>query len=312
MGWNISDIPDLSGRTYLVTGATSGLGLETAKALAGAGGQVVLAGRAPDRISAAQRQIPRDTASMVLDLADLDSVHRAADLLPVDSLDVLINNAGVMAPPLGRTVDGFETQIGTNHLGHFALTGLLLPRIPVETDRARVVTVSSGAHRMGRIDPADLNYEHRKYSPWAAYGQSKLANLLFMAELHRRAGAAGWSLRSVAAHPGYAATNLQLAGPAFANNPIGRPLTRLMNAVAGQSAESGARPQLYAATMPDVVGADYFGPDRLFESRGAPTRVDRSEAAKDASTARALWEASEALTGVRYPTPTSRPNSSTS
>ena len=190
MGWNITDIPDLSGRTFLVTGANSGLGFETAKALAGAGGQVVLAGRSREKIGAAQRQIPQDTLALELDLSDLASVHAAAESLPVASLDVLVNNAGVMAPPLGRTADGFETQIGTNHLGHFALTGLLLPRMPIDGGDARVVTVSSGAHRMGSVDVDDLNYERRKYSSWPAYGQSKLANLLFMAELDRRAHAA--------------------------------------------------------------------------------------------------------------------------
>ncbi len=310
MGWNLSDIPDLTGRTFLVTGANSGLGFETAKALAGAGGDVVLAGRSPAKLSQAQLQIPQETLALPVDLADLDSVRAAAESLPVDRLDVLINNAGVMAPPLGRTAEGFETQIGTNHLGHFALTGLLLPRMPVTDGDARVVTVSSGAHRMGTIDLDDLNYEHRKYSSWSAYGQSKLANLLFMAELDRRARAAGWTLKSVAAHPGYAATNLQFAGPAMAHNAIGKQLTRLMNAVVGQSAQSGARPQLYAASMPGVQGGEYFGPDRLFESRGAPTRVDRSAAAKDEQTAERLWDLSEELTGVHYETV--RPNSSTS
>jgi len=310
MGWNITDIPDLTGRTFLVTGATSGLGFETAKALAGAGGQVVLAGRSPAKLADAQRSIPHPTLSVALDLADLASVHAAAQDLPVPTLDVLVNNAGVMAPPLGRTADGFETQIGTNHLGHFALTALLLPRMPVDGGDARVVTVSSGAHRMGAVDLDDLNYEHRRYSPWPAYGQSKLANLLFMAELDRRARAQGWSLRSVAAHPGYAATNLQFAGPAMAHNFVGRQLTRVMNAVIGQSAASGAWPQLYAATMPDVRGGEYFGPDGPFESRGAPKRVDRSRAAQDTRIAAQLWDLSEELTGVHYDTV--RPNSSTS
>ncbi len=310
MGWNITDIPDLTGRTFLVTGANSGLGFETAKALAGAGGQVVLAGRSSAKLSEAQAQIPQDTLALELDLADLASVHKAAENLPVETLDVLVNNAGVMAPPLGRTTDGFETQIGTNHLGHFALTGLLLPRMPIGGGDARVVTVSSGAHRMGSIDLDDLNYEHRRYSAWPAYGQSKLANLLFMAELDRRARAAGWTLRSVAAHPGYAATNLQFAGPKYAHNPVGKQITRVMNAVMGQSATSGARPQLYAATMPDVLGGEYFGPDGLMESRGAPKRVDRTAAAKDQATATRLWDLSEELTGVHYETV--RPNSSTS
>lgn len=311
MGWNIEDIPDISGRTYLITGATSGLGFESAKALAEAGGNVILAGRSAQRLSDAQQQIEPETQSLLLDLADLDSVHKAADNLPVDHLDVLMNNAGVMAPPLGRTEDGFETQIGTNHLGHFALTGLLLPRMDVGDEQTRVVTVSSGAHRMGGIDVDDLNYEHRKYSAWSAYGQSKLANLAFMAELDRRARAADWQVRSVAAHPGFAATNLQFAGPKMAHNPVGKQLTRLMNAVGGQSAQSGARPQLYAATMDDVRGGEYFGPSGPFESRGAPTRVGRSSQAQDPRVAGRLWDLSEELTGVRYDF-TVRPNSSTS
>lgn len=308
MGWNITDIPDQSGLTILVTGATSGLGYESAKALAAAGADVILAGRSPERLQKAQAQIPQETRLLVMDLADLDSVRRAADA--VDTLDVLINNAGVMAPPFGRTADGFETQIGTNHLGHFALTGWLLPKLA--SRHARVVTVSSSAHRMGSIDLADLNYDHRRYSAWPAYGQSKLANLLFAAELDRRAKRAGSRLRSVAAHPGWAATNLQFAGPSVAHNPIGKLVTKLMNAVVAQSAESGARPQLYAATMPDVQGGEYYGPDGLFESRGAPKRVGRTSAAKDEATAAALWDLSEELTGVQYAFTTSRPNSSTS
>ncbi len=311
MGWNIEDIPDIAGRSYLITGATSGLGFESAKALAEAGGDVILAGRSTERLAQAQRSINRETQSLLVDLADLDSVRKAADNLPVEQLDVLVNNAGIMAPPLGRTQDGFETQIGTNHLGHFALTALLLPRMDPSSDQSRVVTVSSGAHRMGRMDLDDLNYEHRKYSAWQAYGQSKLANLLFMAELDRRSRAADWHLRSVAAHPGFAATNLQFAGPKIAHNPVGRQLTKLMNAVAGQSAQSGARPQLYAATMDDVRGGEYFGPSGPFESRGAATRVGRSSQAQDARTAAMLWDLSEDLTGVRYDF-TDRPNSSTS
>jgi NAD(P)-dependent dehydrogenase (short-subunit alcohol dehydrogenase family) len=308
MGWKIKDIPDCSGITFLITGATSGLGLEAAKALAAAGGDVILAGRSAQRLDAAQQQIPQATRTLIVDLADLDSVRQAA--ADVDHLDVLMNNAGIMAPPLGRTKDGFETQIGTNHLGHFALTGLLLPKMPVNGGTSRVVTVASMAHKMGAIDLGDLNYEHRKYSAWPAYGQSKLANLLFAAELDRRARAAGWGLRSVAAHPGFSSTNLQFAGPSIAHNPIGKAGTKLTNLIMAQSAESGARPQLYAATMPGVRGGEYYGPSGLFETRGAPKKVGRTSAAQDEAMAAGLWSVSEELTGVIYPT--SVPNSSTS
>lgn len=306
----MTDIPDQSGLTILVTGATSGLGFESAKALAAAGADVILAGRSPERLQSAQSQIPQETRLLLVDLGDLASVREAAGR--VDHVDVLINNAGVMAPPFGRTADGFETQIGTNHLGHFALTGLLLPKMPVASRDARVVTVSSSAHRMGAIDLEDLNYDHRRYLAWSAYGQSKLANLLFAAELDRRAQAAGWRLRSMAAHPGWASTNLQFAGPAMAHNPVGKLITRLMNTLVAQSAESGARPQVYAATMPDVLGGQYYGPDGLFESRGAPKKVGRTGAARDEAVAAALWDLSEELTGVTYAFATSRPNSSTS
>ena len=298
MGWTFKDIPDQSGLTFLITGATSGLGLESAKAIAAHGGDVILAGRSVEKLAEAQRAIPQSTRTLVVDLADLASIHDAA--ASVERLDVLMNNAGIMAPPKGQTKDGFETQIGTNHLGHFALTGLLLPKMPVDSDASRVVTVSSTAHRMGRIDVADLNYEHRKYQNWSAYGQSKLANLLFAAELDRLATEAGWKLRSVAAHPGFSNTNLQFAGPSIAHNPVGKIGTKLMNLVMAQSAESGARPQVYAATMPDVRGGEYFGPDGFQETRGAPKRVGRTDAAKDMAVAQALWARSEELTGVHY------------
>jgi NAD(P)-dependent dehydrogenase (short-subunit alcohol dehydrogenase family) len=298
MGWTFTDIPDQSGLTFLITGATSGLGLESAKAIAAHGGDVILAGRSADRLAAAQREIPQETRTLILDLADLASVRDAA--ASVDHLDVLMNNAGIMAPPKGQTKDGFETQIGTNHLGHFALTGLLLPKMPVDSDASRVVTVSSMAHRMGSIDVSDLNYENRRYQNWSAYGQSKLANLLFAAELDRLAREAGWKLRSVAAHPGFSNTNLQFSGPSIAHNPVGKLGTKVMNLLMAQSAQSGARPQVYAATMPDVRGGEYFGPDGLRETRGAPKRVGRSDAAKDQAVAEALWARSEELTGVHY------------
>ena len=303
--WSPADAPLLTGRTALVTGATSGLGLETVVALAGRGARVLVAGRDEARTTSA---VQRATAGadhggsaepLHLDLASLASVNACvADVSSrVDALDILVNNAGVMAPPFGTTEDGFETQIGTNHLGHFALTAGLLPLLEASA-APRVVNVSSTAHRMGSIHPDDLHYARRSYSAWPAYGASKLANLLFTTELQRRATAAGSSLLVAAAHPGYAATNLQLSGPKYAQSVIGRAVTKAMNAVMGQSAAAGALPQIYAATMPDVAGDEYFGPDGLGETRGGPTRVGRSDAAKDAVMARRLWDVSTEQTSA--------------
>lgn len=297
--WSPADAPLLVDRTALVTGATSGLGLQTAIALAGLGARVLVAGRDEARTASAVERTAAAAANggsaqgVPLDLASLKSVRAAVDDVSTrtDVLDILVNNAGVMAPPFGRTVDGFETQIGTNHLGHFALTAGLMPLL-LACGGPRVVTVSSGAHRMGSIHPDDLHYEHRSYSAWPAYGASKLANLLFTSELARRASAAGSPLVAVAAHPGYAATNLQYAGPRLAQNFVGRTLVRAMNTVMGQSAADGALPQVYAATMPDVQADEYFGPDGIGESRGGPTRVGRSDAAKDEVMARRLWDVS--------------------
>jgi NAD(P)-dependent dehydrogenase (short-subunit alcohol dehydrogenase family) len=224
-----------------------------------------------------------------LDLADLASVRAFAE--GIDAVDVLINNAGVMAVPQARTADGFEMQFGTNHLGHFALTGLLLPQI---TDR--VVTLSSGAHRMGHIDVDDLNWTRRRYQAWGAYGQSKLANLMFALELQRRLSAHGSTVRSVAAHPGYAATELQ--------SHTGTSFDRLMaigNRVVAQSADMGAMPSLYAATVPDLPGGSYVGPGGLLELRGHPRVVGSTKAARDERVAARLWELSEQLTDVHYP-----------
>ena len=298
--WTADDIGDLTGTTVVITGANSGLGLTSAEALAEHGATVIMAGRNPLKLSEAAASVGGPATSTVrLDLADLESVRRAADEIAeqADRIDVLMNNAGVMAPPLSRTKDGFELQIGTNHLGHFALTGLLLPLLHHEA--ARVVNVSSTAHTMGAMDLDDLNYEQRKYSAWSAYGQSKLANLLFTAELDRRAAAAGWDLLATAAHPGYAATNLQFSGPGYAQNPIGKGLSWLGNLVLAQSAEAGAWPQLYAAVAP-VQGDDYIGPTGFRGMRGHPGQADRTGAARDEDTARQLWELSEELTGVTY------------
>jgi NAD(P)-dependent dehydrogenase (short-subunit alcohol dehydrogenase family) len=281
-------MPDQSGRTFVVTGANSGIGLSAARELAASGAHVVLAVRDTVKGEAAAAGLNGDPEVRALDLADLASVRAFAQGLD-RNIDVLINNAGVMATPHRTTADGFEMQLGTNHLGHFALTGLLLARI-----QDRVLTISSGAHRMGRINFDDLQSE-RSYRRWPAYGQSKLANLLFMYELQRRLDAAGSPLRSVAAHPGWAATNLQFHTESFQDRIMG-----LVNRIFAQSGEQGAWPTLYAATTPDLPGGSYVGPDGFLEQRGNPKLVGSSAAARDDDTARRLWEVSEALTGVRY------------
>src|SRR4051794_36837800 len=285
--WTAQDLPDQSGRTVVITGANSGIGRAAAKAVAGAGARVVLAVRDVAKGEAAG--VPGAEVRQ-LDLADLASVRGFADAWEGD-IDVLVNNAGVMAVPEERTADRFELQIGTNHLGHFALTNLVLARI---TDR--VVTVSSGAHRMGRIDLEDLNWRTRSYDRWKAYGQAKLANLLFTSELQRRLAAVDSEVRAVAAHPGYAATNLQ----SRTENVFQNAFMWVTNRVIAQSDEQGALPTLYAATQ-DIPPAGYVGPDGFQESRGHPTLVGRSAAAADGRMARALWERSEALTGVSFP-----------
>jgi NAD(P)-dependent dehydrogenase (short-subunit alcohol dehydrogenase family) len=288
--WTASDLPSLDGRTFVVTGANSGIGLVAARGLRRAGARVVLAVRDPARGEQAAATMAGGAEVRRLDLADLSSIAAFAEEWEGD-LDVLINNAGVMATPERRTADGFELQIGTNHLGHFALTNLLLPHI---TDR--VVTVSSGAHRMGRIRLDDLNSDRGGYSRWRAYGQSKLANLLFTLELQRRLTEAGSEVRAVAAHPGWSATHLQ----GHTESRLQDLLLELGNRVVSQSDDMGALPTLYAATQ-DVPGGGYVGPDGRFEQRGHPTLVGRSRAASDERTARALWELSERLTRTACP-----------
>jgi NAD(P)-dependent dehydrogenase (short-subunit alcohol dehydrogenase family) len=288
--WTAQDLPRLDGRTFVVTGANSGIGLAAARELGRVGARVVLAVRDVAKGEAAAASIQGDTEVRALDLADLESVHAFADAWEGD-LDVLINNAGVMAVPEQRTRDGFEMQIGTNHLGHFALTNLLLAHV-----RDRVTVVASGAHRMGSIRLDDLNWERGSYHRWRAYGQSKLANLLFMSELQRRLDAAGSSVRVTGAHPGWAATNLQNRTENIVQNAIMAVGNRLL----AQSEDMGALPTLYAATK-DLPGDTYVGPDSIGEQRGHPKVVGRTGAARDEETARRLWELSEELTGVAFP-----------
>ena len=304
--WTAADLPDLSGKTIIVTGANSGIGYEAARELGRHRAAVVLACRSMEKANAAVAEIKSahpDAAveAMELDLANLSSVRAFADAFKKnhDRLHILCNNAGVMAIPYRRTADGFEMQMGTNHFGHFALTGWLFDLL-LATDNARVVTVSSGAHRIGSIRFDDLNWQHG-YRKWLAYGQSKLANLLFCLELQRRLEKARARMISVACHPGYAATNLQAAGPRMAGSSIMESLTGVANSLFAQSAAMGALPTLYAATSPEVRGGDYIGPDGLGELWGTPAKVGRSGAASDPSAAARLWEVSEQLTGVHYP-----------
>jgi NAD(P)-dependent dehydrogenase (short-subunit alcohol dehydrogenase family) len=273
----------------VVTGGNSGLGLATARALAAAGARVVLAVRDTTRGEQAAAGLPGQVEVQRLDLADLASVRAFADGWRGD-LDVLIDNAGIMAVPEARTADGFELQFGTNHLGHFALTNLLLPHV---TDR--VVTVSSGLHSSGTIVLDDLNWQRRKYSPTGAYAQSKLANLLFTLELQRRLTAAGSPVRATAAHPGWAATNLQ-SGSGSAVKDAAMAVGNRLLAV---SSEQGALPTLFAAVA-DVPGGSYAGPSGTL-MRGTPTLAGRSPAASDPALARRLWTASAELTGVDFP-----------
>ena len=307
-GWSEADIPDLSGKTIVITGANSGLGFEAAQALAGKGAQVVLACRDQAKGRAAEEQIRARhpgarTALMALDLSSLADIRRFADAVRAAQprIDVLMNNAGVMALPHRQTADGFEMQFGTNHLGHFALTGLLLDHLR-KTPGSRVVTVSSGAHRMGRIRFDDPNWQ-QGYRKWPAYGQSKLANLLFAYELQRRLAAAGADTISVAAHPGYAATNLQAAGPKMQGSSFTERIMEIGNSLFAQSAAMGALPQIYAAVAPNVRGGEYYGPEGIGELWGHPKAVTSNAASRDPDAARRLWALSEQLTGVTYPLP---------
>jgi NAD(P)-dependent dehydrogenase (short-subunit alcohol dehydrogenase family) len=292
--WTDEDIPELTGKTAIVTGANSGIGYETARALAWKGATVLLACRNQEKGAAALRQMKSEYSKAklelsLLDLANLASVHRFADEFTSrhDRLELLINNAGVMRPPFAKTADGFELQFGANHLGHFALTGLLLDCL-IQTPQARVVTISSSGHRFGQINFDNLNAE-QGYDPGQAYGQSKLANLLFTFELQRRFAAAGLEAVAVAAHPGWTATNLAIHWP----------MVQSLTPLIGQPPRMGALPTLYAATAPGVHGGDYYGPSGWLELRGYPAKVQSSAGSHDMAVAARLWTVSEELTGVK-------------
>ncbi len=299
-------MPALDDHTVVVTGANSGLGYEATAAFAHAGATVVMACRSTDRGEAAAAEIPGDVSGTLdvreCDLASLDSVAEFAGGLreDYDAVDVLCNNAGVMAIPRRETADGFEQQLGVNHVGHFALTGRLFPLLAAAPGEARVVTQSSGVHERGAMDFSDLNWE-RTYSKWDAYGRSKLANLLFAYELQRRLDDHGREdVRSVACHPGYADTNLQATTAEASGSRLYQLGMRLANAVFAQSAAKGALPMLYAATA-DVDGGAYVGPGGLMDMRGSPEIQTSSEASYDREDARNLWEWSVEATGVDFP-----------
>ena len=305
--WTADDMPAMDGKRVVVTGANSGIGFEGTKAFARAGATVVMACRSTERGERAASQVREAVPDATLDvrrcdLADLASVRDFAAGVrgTYDELHVLCNNAGVMAVPRSETDDGFETQLGVNHLGHFALTGHLLDRLVTSTGESRIITQSSGAHTMGEVDFADLHREG-SYGKWEAYGQSKLANLLFAYELQRRLADAGVEgTKSVACHPGYADTNLQYRGPEASGSRVRYGLMKVANTVFAQSAPKGALPMLYAATAPDVKGGDYYGPGGFLGMRGPPERQESSDASSDEDTAERLWAVSEELTGVGY------------
>lgn len=314
MSWTAADVPDQSGRTVVVTGANSGIGLEATRVLADRGATVVMACRSVDRGESAAEEIRSDLGPTAegtlvvaeLDLADLESVRTFAerfdDVITSDGgssdteIDVLVNNAGVMAIPRRETTQGFEMQFGVNHLGHFALTALLFDHL---ANDARIVTVSSGVHERGQIDFDDLHGE-AGYSRWDAYGQSKLANLLFAYELDRRLESIDSNALSVGVHPGYADTSLQARAPEMDGSVTRKLLMDVANAVLAQPAAKGALPTLYAATASDVQGGEYYGPGGFMNMRGAPERQRSAEQSYDRETARKLWDVSEELTEVEF------------
>lgn len=309
--WTVKDIPSQTGRVAVITGATSGIGYEAAKALAGAGAKVIIASRNERKGAEVLAEIRAatpgaDVAFEPLDLASLVSVARAATRIAASTprIDLLINNAGVMAiPDRHETEDGFEMQMGANYIGHFALTMRLLPKV-LAAGNARVITVSSLAHRSGKIKFDDLHWEE-SYSAWRAYCQSKLATLIFSLELDRIARAEGWSLTSTAAHPGFAITGLQSTGPRMGRNRPGllELLSKAMEPIFSHSAAGGALPTLFAATSPDAEGGVMYGPDGFYELKGSPMRAKIVPYAQNKAMWRRLWEVSEQLTGLKMPVP---------
>ena len=303
--WSAADVGDLTGRVALVTGANSGIGYETARTLADHGAHVILGCRNQEKARRArdkmESQLERSSLELLdLDLADLASVRRAARAVLGDHarLDLLVNNAGVMGTPYQQTADGFELQMATNHLGHFALTGLLLDRL-VTTERSRVVSVSSNMHKLGRLRLDDVA-GIKPHNTWVTYSTSKLADLLFIAELSRRLEAGGLPTIAVAAHPGWTRSNLAGSGVALGNSRVRRKLGRTAGSTLGQSTAAGALPVLCAATASTIRSGQYIGPGGAFELFGPPRLVQPSKRARDQRLAAGLWDASEELTGVRY------------
>lgn len=310
-GWSIEDVPDQSGNTIVITGANSGLGFEATEILAAKGAHVVMACRSLDRGKRARDEIHdgyphAELTVRELDLADLESVQSFVETVEANhpDLDVLINNAGVMAIPRKETADGFEYQFGVNHLGHFALTAGLLETLRDTHGETRIITQSSQLHTNGEIHLEDLNWRDG-YDKWGAYAQGKLANVLFAYELDRRLSGAGWNVTSVACHPGFAATNLQQRGPEMQGSTLRLWAMKAANAIVAQSARQGALPMLFAATEPTLDGGEYVGPDSLGGMRGSPALQDSSDRSYDEALARRLWEASEELTGAEYELPVS-------
>jgi NAD(P)-dependent dehydrogenase (short-subunit alcohol dehydrogenase family) len=300
-GWSARDLANLEGKRFLITGATSGIGKESARELVRAGAHVIISGRNPEKAEQTRKELSSDRVStLILDLADLNSIRKAAREL-TEEIDVLILNAGVMAVPFTKTADDFELQMGTNHLGHFAFAGLIADRIT-----SRVVSVSSQAHRTGSFADGsiesirDICLGRNKYQAWGAYGASKLANLLFTFELQRIATARKYPFNAFAAHPGYSNTNLQSVGPQMRGSVVEERATAFMNSIVAQSASRGALPTLCAATFPNLYGASYIGPDGLLEMRGYPKATRARAIAYDQNLARNLWSVSEELTGVQW------------